>query len=620
MCGIAGIVVNRRASFPVTRHSLQKMADSLAHRGPDGEGFFIGEGDQSAVGMAHRRLAVIDLTPASAQPLHYLDRYVVVHNGEIYNDPELRQELKAKGCVFRSTGDAELIAAAYHHFGPSCVASLEGMFAFAVWDKQSERLFAARDRFGEKPFYYWHDQTAQRLFFASEMKALWAAGIPRKTRPQSMLHFLTLGITQHPEIPGLTFYEDIWQLPPAHSLCFDAKEGVLEITRYWDLDKQSAMEIGAEEAIRRFRELLDRSIRQRLRSDVAIGCSLSGGIDSTTIAASIKNSGLLPSPQAFSAVFPGFEKDERIFIEAASEKLGWPVNYTLPDAETLLADCRQLVRHQEEPFGSASIYAQFAVHRLAKAAGVTVMLDGQGADEILGGYTKYSHWYLQESLAKKSWKEVTKEARMLKANGFLTEWGFRNRLSARFPALTATLLEKRARQQHRAIDDISDSFREAWSGGGFLHKPIVEKLNDILYYDTCMGPLQTLLRHADRNAMAHGIEVRLPFLDHTLVSFVFSLPGHLKIKEGLTKWILQQSYRSSIPDIILARKGKTGFEPPQALWMSHPLFVAQIRQARENLVDAGMLKAAVLKKPVEPTPAYAADNRDWRYWNAAQFL
>jgi asparagine synthase (glutamine-hydrolysing) len=280
----------------------------------------------------------------------------------------------------------------------------------------------------------------------------------------------------------------------------------------------------------------------------------------------------------------------------------------------------ELARHQEEPFTSSSVYAQYAVYGLAKEKNIKVLLDGQGADEILGGYTKYTHWYLQECLAKKQFGLVKQESAALQENGFLEHWGIRNYIAAFFPGITAGRLERKSAKILSSDPYIDQRFRDDNSGGGFIFKPEVEKLNDILYYDTCMGGLQTLLRYADRNAMAHGREVRMPFLQHELVSFIFSLPSNMKIKNGFTKWILRQSYRSSLPEIIHSRKGKTGFEPPQKSWMQEDAVQRQIRQARQKLVDAGMLNPSVLKKPINPQPAYASGNEDWRHWNASLFL
>jgi asparagine synthase (glutamine-hydrolysing) len=453
------------------------------------------------------------------------------------------------------------------------------------------------------------------------MKAIWAAGVKRKIKPQFILHFLSLGITQHPQFPELSFYENIFQLPPAHTLIYTPLSPGLNISRYWDLDKETVIDISEAEAIAQFTRLFENAIQKRLNSDVAIGTSLSGGIDSSCIVAACSRLGKTAfTHTSFSAIFPGFEKDESDFIQQMKERYTLDMHYTIPDSVCLVTKMDELVFHQEEPFTSSSVYAQYAVYTLAKEKNIKVLQDGQGADEILGGYTKYTHWYLQECLTKKQIGLAKQEAAALLENGFLEHWGIRNYLAAYFPGITASRLEKKSAGILSSDPFIDQRFRDDNSGGGFIFKPVVEKLNDILYYDTCMGGLQTLLRFADRNSMAHGREVRMPFLQHELVSFIFSLPSSLKIKNGFTKWILRQSYRSSIPEKIYSRKGKTGFEPPQKNWMQDDAVQQQIHQARQKLVDAKMLNPFVLKKPVNPQAAYDSGNEDWRHWNASLFI
>lgn len=616
MCGIAGIIGNARHTGPCSMGRLQAMTDALRHRGPDGEGHFLATTEHTAIALGSRRLAITDPGPASDQPLHYLDRYVIVHNGELYNAPELRQQLIREGLPFRSAGDAEVIAAGYHQWNSDCVQRFNGMFAFAIWDRQAEILFCARDRFGEKPFHFHYDAAAGLLHFASEMKALWAAGILRQPKPQAFLHFLTLGITEHPEFPELTFYEDILRLPPAHFMTYHPASNRLTMSRYWDLDRMTQLEMPVAEATRQFGSLLETSVDMRLVADAKIGLALSGGIDSASIAATAKGR----VGDTVSAIFPGFVRDESDSIFRMAGHVGMHAHTTAPDTDMLLDSMDALVNHQEEPFGSAGILAQFAVHRLATEQGIRVLLDGQGADETLGGYDRYTQWHLQEVIRSRGWRAASEEAKEFAKNSYLPTWGWRNRLAALSPGLTASWLERKARQMHDRLDEIDHGFRELNDGAGFIHKPLVERLNDILYADTMLGPLQTLLRYADRNAMAYGIETRFPFLDHHLVEFIFTLPSHLKYRNGFSKWILRENYRSRIPEDILWRSGKTGFEPPQYAWMDDERMRMKIRAAHEKLVDLRMLDPKILRRSVVPAHAYARDNRDWRYFVASLFL
>jgi asparagine synthase (glutamine-hydrolysing) len=665
MCGIAGIC---SAHEPLAgRHRLQVMADSLRHRGPDGEGFYTGRHDQVYVGLAHRRLAITDASDRHIQPFRYLNRFVVVHNGEIYNHGEIRQRLEQQGYIFSTSGDTEVIAAAYAAMGPDCLQEFDGMFAFAVWDETTGTLFCARDRFGEKPLFYHLDEESRTLCFASEMKALWSGGVQKKIQPSMFLHYLTLGLTHHPGLPQLSFYEGIFQLPAAHYLLWRPGMDGVDMDVYWDIDKETITDIGQEEAILAFRRLFEKGISRRLECQRPMAALVSGGLDSTALLAAARNlQGPLPSysgrtgpltssaswgvlntgtegnhavktqssrmiSDSFSAIFPGYEKNESDAITAVNRHFNLSPHLKEPSGEALAASMENLAWHQEEPFSSASVWAQHTVYGYAKQEGYTVMMDGQGADELLAGYERYIPWGLRE-LEGSSRKEQRGKPKGLnpgdqvsgpesfRENGFEFAWDYRGRISARFPGFTTAFLESRARREHARHPYIDARFLDAFSGSGFIHKPIIRRLNDILYHDTLQGPLQELLRYADRNAMAHGVEARLPFLFHELAELLFSLPANLKLRDGWTKWILRESYRPSIPEEILYRKGKTGFEPPQKAWMSLPVVEQSIQKARQKLVDAGMLKPSVLTKPVRPHSAYERHPYDWRTWVAAQFI
>lgn len=621
MCGIAGIVSASPRGEDGLRKKLAAMSESIRHRGPDGEGLHIETREALELGLAHRRLAITDTSPAAAQPMHCLDRYSIVHNGEVYNHVELREELQHLGYVFQTGSDTEVLACAWDAWGCDCLDRIDGMFAFALWDRTEATLWCARDRFGEKPLYLHYDESSLRLYFASEMKALWAAGIARRLKEPMFLHFLTLGLTAHPQFPELTFWEDILQLPPAHLLRFRPADKELSIERYWDIDKESIADIGDDEAIRHIRLLLERSLSQRIRTEAPLGIALSGGLDSGILAAISRP--MLPQGQSwpsFSAVFPGFEKDESYAIRQAAIHSDCTSHLATPDANGLLEDIHTLARHQEEPFTTAGIFAQHRVHRLAREQGVKVLIDGQGADEVFAGYARYSHWYLQHKVARFDFREAEAEAGLLRGNGFLPEWGWPHRLAAFLPGLTTARLEARVARRHEGDADITPAFRDRAAGPGFTHKPVVRKPNDILYHDACCGPLQELLRYADRNAMSQGLELRLPYLYHRLVQFAFSLPERFKNRNGYPKWILRKAYRERITEECAWRKGKTGFEPPQLDWMCDPRVAAEVRKGQEKLVEAGWLTPAVLQREVRPGAAYDPDSRDWRHWIASLFL
>ena len=619
MCGIAGIC-SPEASLS-DRGRLQQMADSLRHRGPDGEGFYIHDAGEARIGLVHRRLAITDPSPRHVQPFRYLNRYVIVHNGEIYNHAVLRKALQQEGYRFDSQGDTEVIAAAYADQGPACVERFDGMFAFSIWDEAEGTLFCARDRFGEKPFHYHWDPHTDSLYFASEMKALWAAGVPRVIQPAMFLHFLTLGFTAHPALPELSFYREIFRLPPAHTLLFRPGQGGPEINRYWDLDKLSIRDTTPEQAATEFQHLLEDGLSQRLPQDQDSAALLSGGLDSSALLAAARSASVSHEPKrGFHAVFTGFDKDESPFVDIVAKHFAIVVDAVVLHGDEMAAGMRQLADCQEEPFSSASVWAQNRVYATARAKGFRVVIDGQGADEYLAGYPRYLPWFLREASRQLPRSEVSSMADALRENGFDPRWDWLSRLSAGFPGLTTAWLERRARREHAAFPWIDRRFREAHEGAGFIQKPEIRTLNDILYHDTLLGPLQELLRYADRNAMAHGLETRMPFLSHALVAYVFSLPPSFKIRDGWTKWILREAYRSSLPETIVFRKGKTGFEPPQQAWMDSPAIREQIHLAREKLVQAAILDPRVFKAPIAPRAAYDRHPYDWRILVAAQFL
>jgi asparagine synthase (glutamine-hydrolysing) len=611
MCGITGII-SKNTSL-INQVILKKMTDSIAHRGPDGEAFYVNP--KNNIGFGHRRLSIIDLTNAAAQPMHYLGRYTIIHNGEIYNYIELKEEFLKRGYSFQTQSDTEVILAAYDYYKEECPQYFDGMFAFAIWDEKEQTLFCARDRFGEKPFYYFFND--EQFLFASEAKAIWANGVEKKTNYPLLLNYLVLGHTHTAADNTITFFQTIFSLPAAHYLKFNFPDCSFSIKRYWDCDKETKISIPEKDAVEKFNELFYTSVKRRLRSDVSFGTSLSGGLDSSSIISTINKIQGANSLQTFSAVFPGFEKDESKCVRLVTEKFDLKNHSVTPTAEDLIKDIERLCYHQEIPFTSASIFSQYKVFELAKQQNVTVLLDGQGADETLAGYNKYIHWYLQELLSSRSFKFFS-EKNALRKNKIRFYWNLKNNIAAWFPAQATYQLEKRETKKLSHFSDITNEFRNEYLDKQSIYKPIVFKLNDILYFNTFQSGLEELLRYADRNAMAHGREVRLPFLNHELAQFIFSLPSQFKIHNGYTKWLLRESMKNELPDSIVWRKEKVGFEPPQKKWMENSLLQEYIREAKTKLVSEGILKSSALNKKIQPHNAYAAENFDWRYLIAAR--
>src|SRR6266487_2346021 len=625
MCGIAGIIQTNPTEY--NKEHLKKMTDALSHRGPDGEGYW--QNDSANVLFGHRRLSILDLTEAAAQPFHYIDRYTILHNGEIYNYIELRDELKKKGYSFRTQADTEVLVAAYDCWRENCLQHFDGMFAFTIWDEKEKELFAARDRFGEKPFHYIYNENNKTFLFASEIKAFWSLGIGKLFNKKMLFNFLTIGYTDNPNQPDETINENIRRLHAANYIRIKLHSTIsIEIKCYWDIDVENQNEsISDEKAIEEFREIFTTSVKRRLRSDVPLGTSLSGGLDSSSIAGTISQlltenyKPALPAGrlQTFSAIFPGFEKNEEKYVDEVA------INFSLQSFKTIISDSEiprlfeKVIKQQDEPFDSASALPQYKVFELAKQNNVKVLLDGQGADEILAGYHKYYKWYWQELFIKR--KLITsEELKKAKERGVNEKFGIKNIIAALFPDFASTILEKQYLLHALKHEDLTRDFIHLQSKEAYYTTPAILSLNGVLYFNTCMHGLEELLRYADRNSMAHGREVRLPFLNHQLVEFLFLLPSHFKIRQGWTKWLLRKAMEETLPASITWRADKIGLEPPQLAWMQLSSLRDMINEAKRKMVDEKILKPEVLNKKIRPTSAYEKNNYDWKYLVSAQFL
>lgn len=590
MCGIAGVVsVNKR----IDNALLKQMTEAVAHRGPDGDGHWLNKAENC--GLGHRRLAIIDLSDCGKQPMFYADgRYTITYNGEIYNYLELREKLETRGYKFVSNSDTEVLLALYSDKKEKCLEDLDGMFAFAIWDEQEQILFAARDRFGEKPFYYALHENS--FHFASEMKALWAANVPRTVDNRMLYNYLTNNNMYNPNDLSETFYEGIFKLKAAHYLIVKPNELKLSQTCYWKIDYQNInQDISETEAIAQFRELFEESVGRRLRSDVPVGSSLSGGLDSSLIVCTIDrlNRAKQIRQTTFSARFPGFAKDEGEFMQAVIDQTNVEPHFVYPDDTGLVENLERLFHHQEEPFGSASIYAQFCVMRLAKENNVTVLLDGQGADELLAGYHSYFEHYFHEL------KSQNKSVYQAEQQSFAQIYGARNggnRLNLKgfvSKVLPASVKNgvRRVRHNLRNNSDpfLDRGFQKEYSAQSFAFQDQPQSLAESLSRSAFNGSLEELLRYADRNSMAHSREVRLPFLHYKLVEFLFSLPANFKIRRGVTKYIMRRAFADSLPAEILNRTDKIGYEPPQKTWLENPQINQTVRAAARSLTEKQIL-------------------------------
>ncbi len=594
MCGIAGIISLNSNNLSLGK--LKLMTDAIAHRGPDGEGQWID--DRGIVGLAHRRLSIIDLHSSADQPMHFLDRYSIVFNGEIYNYLELKEVLLQRGYSFRTKSDTEVLLALYDYKKDTFLNDLDGMFAFAIWDKVEKTLFCARDRFGEKPFFYYQDN--ESFYFASEMKALWSIGIPKKPNEKQIFLYLGYGAQNDVQNQSHTFYSNICQLEPSH--CFILEKNKIHHKRkYWDIDLNYRNEnISLEEARSTFSELFSLSIKRRLRSDVSVGSSLSGGLDSSSIVTLIDK--IKPESQiqkTFSARFEGFIRDEGKYMEMVIARNKVEPHYVFLTPELLNQRLDQVAYHQEEPFGSTSVIAQWEVMKLAKDNNVTVLLDGQGADEILAGYGHFFYNYYSSLMLHDKKELDNQKQHYFNLYGQKYDYGRNLMLHSYFPKLRKnirTIKNKLIQPDYfkQFNSEFLSSYKDIPYGSGF-----VTDLNKALYSNTFNGGLQNLLRYADRNSMAHGREVRLPFLSHKLVEFVFSLPDNMKLHNGWTKFILRDSMNSVLPHEICWRKEKVGFEPPKY----KSLMLDLVDESKSILTKKGIIKKTADLKDL-----------DWEYY------
>ncbi|CUW38111.1 Putative Asparagine synthetase [Magnetospirillum sp. XM-1] len=562
MCGIAGIIADR----PVNTGAVEAMTDRLVHRGPDDGGLWSSGGGHAVLG--HRRLSILDTSPAGRQPMER-DGLVIVFNGEIYNFVELRAELAALGEAFHGGSDTEVVLAAYGRWGADCFGRFNGMFAMAILDTRRRIMVCARDRFGEKPFLF---AARPGLFaFASEYKALLA--LSEVDRAFSLLPLLRFA---HRPATGLdderaTLFPAILQLLPGERLTLDLDGLNYRIDRFWTLERDSALAgIGMDEAAARFRDLLRDSVRLRLRSDVPVGSCLSGGLDSGSIIMLAR--GLLgedASYHVFTGRFPGTRADEWEFARHTAEAAGAAVHQVEPTAAGLLADLPDFLWANELPVGSASQYAQYCVFRLAREQGVTVLLDGQGADEILGGYEQYFARYLAGlPMGERRGEEAAIRARY---PGALDSP--RQAFSKALPPRLRHWLACRSGGGSDLLFGLTSDLAVQVAEANASPLPSVgwSPLAAELMRDSFSTHLPVLLRYGDRNSMAHSREVRLPFCDHRIAEFALSLDPRLLMGDAQTKRLLREAMKGILPEPVRTRWNKQGFLPPQDAWFAQGL-------------------------------------------------
>jgi asparagine synthase (glutamine-hydrolysing) len=630
MCGIAGIIP--APSTHLHGDHINKLLCRLHHRGPDDQGvlrFARGQvwrgrawqDGETEAALLHWRLSILDLSETGWQPMTYGDgRYYIIYNGEIYNYLELRPELEALGHRFVSQSDTEVLLAAYAQWGAQALNRLVGMFALAILDTGERRLFLARDFFGIKPLYYTF--ATGGFAFASEIPPLLdLPGVSRLTNPQRLFDYVRFGLTDH---GGETLFADIFQLPSAHymEVPLDHPRSAQPV-RYWDVDLSQRADVSLDEAAARVRDLFLENIRLHLRSDVPVGAALSGGIDSSAVVASMRcleGQNLDIRTFSYIADYPAISEER--WVDILGQAAGAVVQKTRPQADELVADLDALISSQGEPFGSTSIYAQYRVFRLAHEAGIKVMLDGQGADELLGGYRPYVAARLSSLVRQGKFGEAR---RLLSTPLPDMNWKSLATQSAGF--LLPTNLQAPLRRW------IGKDLMPTWANADWFDARGVtpralnyahgkDVLRDHLYRTLTETSLPALLRYEDHNSMAFSIESRVPFLTPALVNFVLSLPESYIIgPDGTSKRVFRQAMRGIVPDAILDRRDKIGFQTPESRWLTTLQPWVERALQSEAAASIPVLKLAAIEQDWRDVIQRRRpfDTRVWRWVNLIEW-
>lgn len=575
MCGICGLIDPAGVSLT----TVVKMNQLASHRGPDGEGYWLWDGQsttgqfiesqsagpesrQGTLGLGHRRLAILDLSDAGLQPMPGKDKRIwIVFNGEIYNYLELREELIQLGHQFHTGTDTEVILAAYQQWGTACFGHFNGMWGLVIVDLRRRVLVFSRDRLGIKPLYIWvKDQT---LAFASEIKQFWAlTGFKSVANMDAVVEYIDTGY----QLPPNTFFKGVQELL---SGCW-AEVSIDEPRRpqpqpYWFPDNLKTSNIGRVEAREQIRGLFEDSVRLRLRSDVPVGVCLSGGLDSSSIYCQIqrlKREDNSPT-YTFSAAFDDPSFDERRYIEVVLKGSGGKGYYTFPDPEGFLNDFDDFIYHHDEPPGSLIQYAGWSVMRLAQQYAVPVLLNGQGGDELFSGYWPAYYFFLSEQKMYFYWRVAEHLIGALLPGGN--------------PMLVSQLPAYLRRYQHRKQRKSREVLMPNWNSAGFTLEEnwttTAQQLQPSQYriFELRHIHLPRLLKWDDRNAMAFGIEGRYPFLDYRLVELALSLSPEMNMSRGWNKLLLREAFGHILPPAIQWRKTKVGFEVPQSVWIQTDL-------------------------------------------------
>lgn len=595
MCGISGLI--RKNSTGVQKDLLQQMNEIISHRGPDADGFYY----WNNVGIAHRRLSILDLSEEGNQPMHFSDRYTIVYNGEIYNYVEIKEELIGLGYTFKSVTDTEVILAAYDCWSDSCLERFNGMWAFAILDKSKNELFCSRDRFGIKPFYY--TDNGEYFAFGSEIKQLLPLQNSIKADRVVLIEYLLTNIDNHSE---RTYFEDIFALLPGHSMRISLTDFKVQIQQYYSLyDRVNPSHNKLIDDTATLKEILKSSVSLRLRSDVTVGTCLSGGLDSSAISAIASKEYVDKTGRKFTAIHARSserETDESGYANEVASYYDMDMHIVTPKTEDFVQLVDEVVYTQEEPFGSPSMFMGYHVFQKAKELGCKVMLNGQGGDEVLLGYERYYTSYLYSLPFYQRIKELILQANnsgLSYKETFLYYFYFSS-FRIRKAKLIRESLIKQELLKAFSFDTLKksvDSFKDVYE----LQKLEVSTIQ-----------LPHLLRYEDRNSMRHSIETRLPFLDYRMVEASLSMKPEYKIKDGWTKYILRKALKGILPDSVVWRKNKLGFNAPEKTWLTH-----HEAKMKEQISQSKLLKEIVDHDKLLDIFSTLSLKNKWKYYNVA---
>ncbi len=558
MCGISGIIYknNNNEIQHEVENEIKKMNDLISHRGPDDAGFFFGEN----FAVAHRRLSIIDLSSCGSQPMGYMDdRYLISYNGEIYNYLEIRKVLKQYGYVFHTNTDTEVILAAYAEWGEKCVDKFNGMWAFAIFDKEKKYFFCSRDRFGIKPFYY--TEVGGKFVFGSEIKQLLDFQDKVLVNKEILIDYIVTSIQEH---TNQCFFENIYRLEAGCNLTYKLENFTYDIHKYYEISLDNDVNKSLDDSVADYKKCFERSVNYRLRSDVKVGSCLSGGLDSSAVCAVASKLHKKNSNDKFVAIHAkSMDKntDESNFAKNVSDHLDLDLKIIEPTFNDFKENINNVVYIQEEPFGNTSIFMQYFVMKLAKKIGCKVMLDGQGGDETLLGYEKYfpSIYY---SIYKKygiiqALRTILESKKNNKKMNFF--WIIKYTIGSFFPALRIAVHLKDA------------SFLKANKNKFIFLYELANKYRNIKQlqqFEVEYTSIPVLLKSEDKNSMANSIEARVPFLDFHVLENALNIETDYKIRKGWTKYILRKSISEDLPFEIVWRKNKLGFNSPEDTWMN----------------------------------------------------